>query len=134
MIVSQASDQSILLHQLPPLSRGDAYELSESALLAQREELSGQLAELFEKGWSEPSDIEAAFAAIGFRLLISRGVLFRCSCSRERLITTLHGIYTADSTALFDPDQESIEVNCEYCKSAYTIARSDLETATDAPN
>ena len=134
VIVSQVSDQSVLLHQLPPLSRGDEYELSEKALLSQREELSERLAKLFEEGWTDPADIEAAFKEVGFRLLISRGVLFRCSCSRERLISSLHGIYTADRTTLFDPDQESIEVNCEYCKTAYVIARSDLETATDALN
>jgi hypothetical protein len=27
---------------------------------------------------------------------------------------------------LFEPDRETLDIVCEYCKSAYTIARTDL--------
>jgi len=130
--LSQASDQSAMLHQLPPL-KGE-YEYSEIALSSRREGLRDSLQGLLGKGLTGQEEIVTGFGAIGFRYLAARPIRFACSCSRERVIKSLNSLGEQDRKDLFEPDQESIETICEYCKATYVISRADLAKGTSGPN
>jgi molecular chaperone Hsp33 len=131
MMLSQVSDQSVLLHQLPPLPGKDEYEYSPEAVRARREGIRSAVRDIFARALHEPSEIASAFAAIGFRLLAHRPMRFRCSCSRGRMVENLRPVYQQEGDSLFEPGAGDLEVVCEYCKSRYRIDRRELTTGVD---
>jgi molecular chaperone Hsp33 len=124
-VVSQVSDQSLLLHQLPPQG-GMAYDDSLSAARQRREELEESMQEIFSRALHDSEPLSAALAESGFRLIGERTVRFRCSCSRERMIANLRTVCGEETGELFDPGQIFVEVVCEYCKRGYSIGRDEL--------
>jgi len=126
VVVSQNSDQSLMLHQLPP-SREEEYEYSRETLRARRTGIRADVDRIFERALQRSEDIESAFAEVGFRLLARREVSFRCSCSRERMLDNLQPIHRKNPADLFDPAQTQLDITCEYCKSRYVVLREELE-------
>jgi molecular chaperone Hsp33 len=129
--VSERSDQSAMIHQLPPLAGKDTYEYSTHAVRRRQAEMAQGLDRIFEQALHEPGQIVSAFGEIGLRLLASRTVRFRCGCSRERLIRSLHLLSKGESDQLFDPGQAFLDVACEYCKTLYRISRWDMTAGTE---
>ena len=132
-MLSQDTDQSLLLHQLPPLNK-ETYDYSVDAVRARREQIREAIVVIFSRALDGAEEIERAFSEIGFRLLASRPVMFQCSCSRERMIDNLRPMYLEQGQALFESADETLEVKCEYCKSLYEISREDLASAADPIN
>ncbi len=126
VLVSQRTDQSVMLHQLPPLPGKDDYELSPQALAAGRRRIEDAVREIFGRALHDRRQIERAFRGLGFRLLASRRIRFDCSCSRERMVDNLMLLNERDRGDLFDPGQQALEIVCEYCKSRYRVSRDDL--------
>lgn len=123
--VAEASDQSVLLHRLPPL-RGEETPADPMAAVQRRlDELSAGLEEIFAPASTDPALLRSAMAGLGFREIAARPVRFACSCSRQRLVHSLRAL--DDIPSLFDPGQESLEVTCDYCRTAYVVLRSELE-------
>jgi len=60
------------------------------------------------------------------RLFDPEPVSFRCSCSREKIVTMLRGIGYDESRAIIE-EQGMIEVGCEFCNQQYTFDRIDTE-------
>jgi molecular chaperone Hsp33 len=129
MLLSESVDQSVMLHQLPPLAGREEYECSPGAVRARREEISERLRGIFARALQERAAIEAAFSEIGFRLLADRPIRFVCGCNRERMIANLHPLYRQHRERLFEGDA-ALDVVCEYCKTHYRIERADLRAAT----
>jgi len=125
MMVSSASDQSVMLHQLPPL-RSEIYDYSLEAVREQRAELRGSIERIFSWSLHRKDEIEQAFAEIGFKPLASRLVRFQCSCSRERMVENVRAVYLTEGDGLFEPGEDSLHVRCEYCKQPYEIQRSEM--------
>jgi molecular chaperone Hsp33 len=119
MLLSEVSDQSVLLHQLPPAS-SDADPVRQ-----RRSAIRGAVQQVFAGALHEPQEIEEAFAAMGFRLLGHRLMRFHCSCTRERMIANLRPVLRAEGPQLFDPSGE-LDLVCEYCKTHYRIQRAEL--------
>jgi redox-regulated HSP33 family molecular chaperone len=101
-----------------------------------RDSLQGPLEKIFALGSSTPAELEAAFAAIGFRLIATREVQFRCSCSHERMVRNLRLVAETNGGIehLFEPDEEELETTCDYCKRVYRVSRADLRRAADPMN
>ncbi len=130
--LSRQSDQSAMLHQLPPLK--DEYEYSEVALASRRAGLKDRLQDLLGKGLTGPEQITADYKEIGFRHLADRPIRFACSCSRERVIKSLKSLGEQDRRDLFEPHLDTLETVCEYCKARYEISRADLAGSPSGPN
>jgi molecular chaperone Hsp33 len=126
MMLSEVSDQSVLLHQLPPFPGKDEYEFSPQAVRSRREEIRNSVRDIFAGALHERKEIDEAFAEIGFRLLAHRPMRFRCSCSRARMIENLRPVYQREGERLFDPGADDLQVVCEYCKTGYRVSRRDL--------
>ena len=132
VMVSQQADQSVLLHQLPLLPNApDEYDYSIKRVRERRDGLIEKVEPIFARALQAPEDIGPAFAEIGFRYLAVREVSFQCSCSRERMIQNLRPIYQREGESLFEPQNDELEVTCEYCKSRYAISRGDLRDSAD---
>ena len=128
LFVSQTSDQSMLLHQLPPI-REDEYDYSLEAAHRKRDKLADSVQRIFEQGLVESDALVEAFSTIGFRALASRSVRFECHCSQQRVLMGLLPIYRENPDNLFEADRDDLQVTCEYCKSRYEVRRQDLEAA-----
>lgn len=124
-MVSSKSDQSLMLHQLPPLS-SEAYDYSLDAVQARRSQIENDVDAIFERALTAGDELVAAFRELGFRLLASRAVRFQCSCSQQRIIESLQLVAGDDVAGLFDPGQVLLEVTCEYCKARYRVSRDEL--------
>lgn len=126
--LSRTSDQSAMLHQLPPMPSEDATDddFTQEAARARDAGLREGLTALLDRGLTDPEAIRDGFAGLGFRLLASREVAFRCSCARDWMLGSLRDVYRQEGDSLFEPDAETLEVVCEYCKSRYTFTRTEL--------
>jgi len=134
VLVSDTSDQSLMLHQFPPLPRKEEYEYSPQALHARREQVESEVRSIFQRGLCRPEEIEPAFREIGFKPLAHRTVQFKCNCSRERMLQNLQATAGGNYGQFFDLGQEELEVICEYCKAQYRITRTELERADNPQN
>jgi molecular chaperone Hsp33 len=134
VVVSPVSDQSLMLHQLPPLPGKEDYDYSLEALRRRRERIQSGIERLFTRALLDREPIAQALAELGFNWLAGREVSFRCSCSRQRMVQSIqlacHGAYDE----LFDPGQAAIEIVCEYCKTHYRVERAELERPTILPS
>lgn len=127
--VARRSDQSVMVHQLPPLARKDAYVYSAEAARLEGARIAEATERIFDRALQRPDEIEAAFGKIGFRLLAVRSVRFRCGCSKDRMVGHILRLGNVDKEDLFDPGQEALEVVCEYCRATYRVSRGDLDQA-----
>lgn len=132
VLVSQDSDQSVMLHQLPPL-KGE-YDYSQDAVRQRRAGLEDGLREVLAPGLHDPEAITEAFGGLGFRALAVREVEFRCRCSHERVVHSLKMLTAGERRSLFEPEEESLEITCEYCKQRYEVSRGDLAGGPDRRN
>ncbi len=134
ILVSQQSDQSLMLHRLPPLPGESEAAHSIEAARSRRAEIRERAESLLAEALHDPQQIQQGFERLGFQLLASRPVVFRCSCSRERMISNLQPIHRSARQPLFDSGQPELEIVCEYCKARYRITRKELEHASDPLN
>ncbi len=133
--VSPHSDQSVMLHQLPPLPNDpDEYEYSPEALEQRRQELAKGIEDVFAQALTGSQALATALQPLGFRLLAERTVTFACPCSRDQMIRNIHLVYAGEHKSLFEPGEDHLEVTCEYCKTRYEISRMDLEQSGNPIN
>ncbi|MCP3980952.1 MAG: hypothetical protein GY716_16780 [bacterium] len=129
--VSETSDQSLMLHQLPLLESQDDYVYSRERLDERRAEVREAVEAIFALGLCEVPEIADAFAEIGFRLIAHRPVKFHCSCSHARMVQNLIPVWAQEGETLFDAGETTLTVKCEYCKTEYVIARDEIAGAGD---
>lgn len=132
LVLSDSSDQSAMLHRLPPLPGHDEEDYTLEAVRTHRDELRPELDAIFERGLTDSEELVAAFGAVGWRAIASREVRFRCSCSRARMVANLQLIKEAEG--LFGPGEPSLEITCEYCKQRYEIGREEVEGSAGRPH
>jgi redox-regulated HSP33 family molecular chaperone len=134
VVISQVSDQSLMLHQLPPLRGKEEYDFSLKALRARRAGIEKAVDGIFTRALQDPETIKSAFAEIGFRMLADRLVRFHCPCSHDRMIHNIRLACSGEYDELFDPGQSALKIRCDYCKSHYSVSRDDLESAVSPMN
>lgn len=134
VLVSQRADQSVMLHQLPPLDGKGEYEFSAERLRERESRLHGEIDLIFNRAYGKPEELDSAFEAIGFRRLADRPVRFFCGCSRERMLFHLCRLGEADRRDLFAPGSSELEITCEYCKTVYTLSKDEVNEDDDLVN
>jgi len=134
VIVSAATDQSLMLHQLPLLATQDDYEYSRERLDERRAEIREAVRAIFARSLHDVEEIADAFSAIGFRLIAHRAVRFQCSCSHERMLQNLIPVWAQEGERLFEPGASELSLRCEYCKTGYQINRDELTHAAHPKN
>ncbi len=124
--VAAESDQSAMLHQLPPLAGKDAYDYSHDAVRTRGRAIAASLDGIFARALQGTEEIARAFLPIGFRHIAERPIRFRCGCSKARMVHHILKLADVDAADLFDPGQSALEITCEYCKTRYAVTREDL--------
>jgi molecular chaperone Hsp33 len=134
IVVSQESDQSLMLLRLPPPLVDGEDAQAPSAVGTRQKEIDRDLQTIFSRALHDYEEIDSAFREIGFELLARRQICFRCSCSFRRMIENIKLTVGNDHEKLFDPDQHALDITCEYCKSRYSVTRDDLRKAPNPVN
>lgn len=122
IFISEDSDQSFMLNQLPLTEKEEAADLDQAF-----NHYAGPLQFVMKKALTEKDALIAEMDKLGFGFLAAKPVAFTCGCSREQMIENLRRVAKTAGEALFPPGQDTIEVVCEYCKTARHISRKDIE-------
>lgn len=124
VIVSQQSDQSIMVTKLPPINVNTSIDETVS-----RKEyiLKNQIFfnEVFDMATDDIEKIVKKFEDNDLSYLGSRQVSFFCPCTQERMVLNLRGLYSADIDELFT-DKDTLEIKCDYCRKQYHITKADV--------
>jgi molecular chaperone Hsp33 len=124
VIVSEVSDQSIMVTKLPSLNINSSLDDS-----ASRKEFIKKNAQFFRDVFdSAPGDIEKVvktFEDHGLAYMTSRQIEFFCPCSKDRMVLNLRGLYAGDIDHLFD-GKDSVEIKCDYCSKLYDVSRGEV--------
>ena len=70
--------------------------------------------------------IKRLFHEDDLRMFDREDIAFQCTCSRERVSNTLHGMGHDDVMELLD-QEGAIRVKCEYCNTLYEFDAIDIE-------
>jgi len=125
--ISESSDQSILLMKLP--SKNVDKESIDKGLTSEQywDTLKEVSNKLFDAGEMEQVNIQKAYEEKGLTYLGSKEIKFKCSCSHDRMLQGVVSICLSSGVDnIFDNGKEEIETKCDYCKSFYQIARTDV--------
>ncbi len=128
VFLSQESDQSVMVMKLPDTNIDKVDNAVERKSVDEYwKSKSGFIEEVFSKGHNQQPPIESDFLKNGLLLLGSKDIQFRCSCSRDRMVSGILGL--AHSTSMDDVFQadEKIETKCDYCKTFYEITRKEIK-------
>lgn len=125
VIVSDISDQSIMVTKLPPMNVNSSLDdsLSRADYIKKHKTF---FHDAFEAATDDIEKIVKMFEDRGFSYMTSRQIDFFCPCSKDRMVLNLKGLYSDDQDHLFD-GKDSIEVKCDYCRKTYDITKADLE-------
>jgi molecular chaperone Hsp33 len=124
VVVSEISDQSVMVTKLPPMNVNSNIDES----IPRKEFTKKHKAffhEMFEAATTDIEKIVKGFEDKGFAYLGSRQLNFFCPCSQERMVLNLRGLYSKDIDELFSKD-DSVEIKCDYCRKVYKITKADL--------
>lgn len=124
VFVSEDSDQSFMLNQLPLTGKEEPLKIEEMF-----KQYADPLKEIMKRALTNKEDIIKEMERYGFKYLASKPVQFSCGCSKEHMINNLKKLANAGEEDLFLPGQDAIEVVCEYCKTAYQVTRRDIQNS-----
>lgn len=125
VIVSDISDQSIMVTKLPPTNVNSSIDdsMSRSDFIKKHKNF---FHEVFEAATDDIEKIVKMFEDKGFSYMTSRQIDFFCPCSKDRMVLNLRGLYSGDLEHLFD-GKDTIDVKCDYCRKEYHITRTEIE-------
>jgi len=109
-----------LIQSFPPQDRN----LIEK-LIAQIREMPS-LADLLKKGDTPEQLLQRIFQNIPFEVLERRELVFKCSCSKERVEQALLSLGKDEIRRLIQ-EQGGAEAKCEFCRRVYLFNQSELE-------
>lgn len=64
---------------------------------------------------------------MGFIFLRKRDILFRCNCSRERMVSGLFHLSMSSSIEEVFEGKNDLETRCDYCKTSYLITKEEVK-------
>lgn len=125
--VSEDSDQSILLAKLPDPNQNIVNDREKNRLSLKEYELKMKhhFNSIFARALNEQSQVQKAFEDLGLIYLGSNVTNFHCPCSKERMIANIITLGDSDLDAIFE--KGPAEITCDYCKTEYSIERSELD-------
>lgn len=82
--------------------------------------------DLLEQGATPETLLEQIFGDLGVEINEKIPVEYHCDCSKERVTRAIASIGKKDIKEMID-EQESIEVNCQFCDKHYVFTTEELE-------
>jgi molecular chaperone Hsp33 len=124
VIVSEMTDQSVMVTKLPPINTNSVIDETVS-----RKEFIKKhtpfFRDVFEAAIDDIEKIVKTFEDKGFSYLGSRQIDFYCPCSKDRMVLNLRGLYQGDLDELF-AEKNTVEIKCDYCRKNYEITKAEV--------
>lgn len=124
VIVSEMTDQSVMVTKLPPINTNSVIDETVS-----RKEFIKKhtpfFRDVFESATDDIEKIVKTFEDKGFSYLGSRQIDFYCPCSKDRMVLNLRGLYQGDLDELF-AEKNTVEIKCDYCRKIYEITKAEV--------
>lgn len=124
--VSEYSDQSILISRLPNININKTETDERISLEDYWSKISDKFSEFFLKGISEQIEIENFFTSLGFELLTSKEIEFKCNCSKDRMVSGVASVANGSSVEELFDGQNTLETKCDYCQTTYSITKEEV--------
>jgi molecular chaperone Hsp33 len=124
--VSSKSDQSMMLVQLPPVKVDKEEFVQPISVKEYWVKIQSTINELFEKATTDQAVIQESFEKLGLTLLGSKQLEFKCSCSRERMLSSISSLCKSTTIEEIFEGKDQIETKCDYCKTFYLITKEDV--------
>jgi molecular chaperone Hsp33 len=124
VIVSEVSDQSVMVTKLPSLNVNSNIDET----LTRKEYIKKHSAffhDVFEFATDDIEQIVKTFEDRGFAYLGSRQISLFCPCSKDRMVLNLRSLYGSDMENLFD-EKGMVEIKCDYCRKKYDISETEV--------
>ncbi len=125
VIVSELSDQSVMVTKLPPVNVNSNIDetVSRKEFIKKHKNF---FHDVFESATDDIEKIVKMFEDRDFAYMGSRQVDFFCPCSKDRMVLNLRGLYAGDIDELFE-NKPSIEIKCDYCRKVYDITKAEIQ-------
>ncbi|OIQ16705.1 MAG: hypothetical protein BM556_13660 [Bacteriovorax sp. MedPE-SWde] len=126
VFLSDTSDQAVLFSRLPQKNVNKEEVVERKTLKEYWSEIEPRISELFQNSVTDFEKIESSIVSLGFELIGTKDIAFKCNCSRDRMVTGIASL-TGNSTIndIFD-GKESLEAKCDYCKTDYLITKDEI--------
>lgn len=126
VLISEYSDQSILLSRLPNVNI-NKNEIDERISLDDYlKNINDKITMFFQSSQMEQSKIEDFFKTIGFELLTVKDIQFKCNCSKERMTSGVASVAINSSIEELFENLDTLEAKCDYCKTKYEITKQEV--------
>lgn len=124
VIVSDVSDQSIMVTKLPSMNVNSSFDesLSRKDYIKKHQQF---FHEVFETATDDIEKIVKLFEDHGYSYMVSRQIEFFCPCNKDRMILNLRGLYSQDIDHLFE-EKDTVEIKCDYCGKLYHITKPEV--------
>lgn len=123
LLLSNSSDQSLLISKLPP-EKVDKEIMEDITLNDFVSDFKIEMAHFFSAGYTDLEKIVKFFESHGFAYLQSKEVKFYCPCSKEQFSLHISNLSEEDITEIFQDGDAHI--NCDYCNKDYFITKNDI--------
>lgn len=129
MIISEKSDQSVLIMKLPKKRIEKVDEvLPDKSLEEFEKEITPFIEEIFNKGINNEEEIKKIFSNDKLTWLKGTKIEFQCSCSRERMVAGILSLSSSMSMDELFEGKKELETRCDYCKTYYLITRDEVDS------
>lgn len=125
VVMSDISDQSIMVTKLPPINVNSNIDET----VSRKEFIKKQknfFHDVFEAATDDIEKIVKMFEDRDFAYMGSRQIDFYCPCSKDRMVLNLRGLYSGDIDELFD-GKPTVEIKCDYCRKVYEITKAEVQ-------
>lgn len=125
VIVSEVSDQSVMVTKLPPVNVNSTYTDESLGRKEYIKKHSLFFHDVFETATDDIEKIVKLFEDHGLSYMGSRQIDFFCPCTKDRMVLNLRGLYQGDLDELFN-DKDIVEIKCDYCRKNYEIHKNEV--------
>ena len=128
VFISQTSDQSLMIMKLPEINVNKIQTNYVLSIDEYWKRIGPQTQELYDLGTTKQVDIQTHFEKEGMIFLGSREIVFKCTCTRQRMFDGIRSIiWSSGIDSVFAPDEAFIETKCDYCKTSYLLTREEFK-------
>lgn len=125
VVVSEISDQSVMVTKLPALNVDKIVE-DDVSLNDYLNKNSLMFHDIFEQAPNDIEKIVQYFESQGLSYLASKQIDFYCPCSKERVIENLKNMYRGNIEELMGGEAQ-LDIKCDYCNAQYVIVENDVK-------
>lgn len=127
LIVSETSDQSILVRKLPRIDVNKDESFEETISLNDyMVDNKIKFEEIFSKAHNGVEPVVKDFESLGYTYLLSKEIKFHCPCSKEQMAYHIGNLSDLDKKDIFKDGPA--EITCDYCRVDYSIIEEDTLT------